>query len=74
MEIMRNRHLPRICRHCQAPMASGAGACWRCGVEWASEEQPPATLRLVAAPQPDPASDRVPVPVAQAVAVAAVTT
>jgi len=44
---MRNRHLARVCRKCQAPMASGADACWRCGVEWATEAQPPATLRLV---------------------------
>jgi hypothetical protein len=28
-------------------MASGADTCWRCGVEWATEDQPPTTLRLV---------------------------
>jgi hypothetical protein len=44
---MRNRHMPRVCRHCHAPMASGVDTCWRCGVEWATEDQPPATLRLV---------------------------
>jgi hypothetical protein len=44
---MRNRHIPRVCRNCHAPLASGAAACWHCGVRWASEEQPPATLRLV---------------------------
>jgi predicted amidophosphoribosyltransferase len=42
-----NRHVVRVCRHCQAPMASGAATCWRCGVEWAQEAQPPTTLRLV---------------------------
>lgn len=51
---MRNRHIPRVCRHCQAPMASGTGACWRCGVEWASEEQPRTVLRLVPAGAPSP--------------------
>jgi hypothetical protein len=44
---MRNRHVSRVCRHCQAPMASGAANCWRCAVAWATEEQPPTTLRLV---------------------------
>jgi hypothetical protein len=42
---MLNRHIVRVCRHCQAPMASGATACWRCGVAW--EGPRPATLRLV---------------------------
>jgi hypothetical protein len=53
---MRNRHIARVCRNCQAPMASGAATCWRCGVAWATEEQPPTTLRLV--PSGPPASDR----------------
>lgn len=46
---MRNRHIARVCSNCQAPMASGADTCWRCGVAWATEEQPPTTLRLVPA-------------------------
>ena len=45
---MRNRHLPRVCRQCHAPMASGADGCWRCGVQWATEDQPRPTLRLIA--------------------------
>jgi hypothetical protein len=53
---MRNRHIARVCRHCQAPMASGAATCWRCGVTWATEEEPPTTLRLV--PSGPPASNR----------------
>jgi predicted amidophosphoribosyltransferase len=53
---MRNRHIARVCGHCQAPMASGAATCWRCGVEWAHEAQPSTTLRLV--PSELPASDR----------------
>ena len=68
---MRNRHIASVCRHCQAPMASAAATCWRCGVEWAHEAQPPTTLRIV--PRELPANNR---PAAQAatgdVAVAAV--
>jgi hypothetical protein len=44
---MRNRHLPRLCRTCQAPMAGHEDACWRCGVQWASEETPRTALRLI---------------------------
>jgi hypothetical protein len=58
---MRNRHLARVCRQCHAPMASGADTCWRCGTQWATEAQPPATLRVVADLPPE-ASDR-PAPV-----------
>ena len=49
---MRNRHIPRLCRECQAPMAGHEDACWRCGAQWASEEAPRATLRLVPAAAP----------------------
>jgi hypothetical protein len=44
---MRNRHIPRLCLNCQAPMASDEDTCWRCGVEWASEQGPRTTLRLI---------------------------
>jgi predicted amidophosphoribosyltransferase len=44
---MRERHLPRLCRHCQAPMAGQGEACWRCGTEWATEAAPRTTLRLI---------------------------
>ena len=43
---MRNRHIPRLCRDCQAPMAGHQDACWRCGAQWAPEEAPRTTLRL----------------------------
>lgn len=66
---MGNRHIPRVCRHCQAPMASGATTCWRCGVAWTTEEQPPTTLRLV--PSGPPASDPPPAEVATHQAAAA---
>ena len=45
---MRDRHFPRLCRSCQAPMAHQEGACWRCGTQWASEEASPTPLRAIA--------------------------
>ena len=39
---MRNRHLPRLCSECQAPMSSGADTCWRCGAEQVAAETAPA--------------------------------
>jgi len=56
---MRNRHTPRICRHCHAPMASGADICWHCGVQWAPEDAPATTLRLVPDEQPSVPDQRV---------------
>jgi hypothetical protein len=44
---MRNRHVPRVCGNCGAPMAGEEGRCWRCGVEATPEDAPPTTLRLV---------------------------
>src|SRR5215216_203672 len=49
---MRNRHLPRLCRDCQAPMAGHEDACWRCGAQWTFEETPRTTLRLIPAATP----------------------
>jgi hypothetical protein len=31
---MRDRHLPRVCRSCDAPMAGQDDACWKCGASW----------------------------------------
>ena len=45
---MRNRHFPRLCRSCQAPMAGQEESCWRCGAQWASEDVPPTPLRAIA--------------------------
>ena len=42
---MRNRHIPRLCRHCRAPMARQEDSCWRCGTPWVSEGAP--ALRLI---------------------------
>jgi hypothetical protein len=48
---MRNRHLARVCRSCQAPMARQEEVCWRCGAGWASEDLPRVTLRAIAGGQ-----------------------
>ena len=45
---MRERHFPRVCRACRAPMARQEDTCWRCGSQWASEDQPRTTLRVIA--------------------------
>jgi hypothetical protein len=44
---MRNRHFPRLCGSCQAPMGRQEDACWRCGARWASEEKAPTALRVI---------------------------
>src|SRR3954451_3137873 len=44
---MRNRHMSRLCRSCQAAMARQEDACWQCGSQWASEEGPRTTLRVI---------------------------
>jgi predicted amidophosphoribosyltransferase len=31
---MRNRHVPRLCHECRAPMSSSEDGCWRCGARW----------------------------------------
>lgn len=38
-------------------MAGHEDACWRCGVDWASEEGPQTTLRLVPAAAPSQAEE-----------------
>jgi len=53
---MRDRHFPRLCRTCHAPMARQEDACWRCGAEWASEEAP--TLVLIPGRAVDQDADR----------------
>jgi hypothetical protein len=44
---MRDRHFPRLCHFCQAPMARQEDTCWRCGTPWATEDDPPTTLRVL---------------------------
>jgi hypothetical protein len=45
---MRERHFPRVCRACRAPMARQEDTCWRCGTPWASAGAPRTTLRVIA--------------------------
>jgi hypothetical protein len=55
---MRDRHLPRVCRHCQGPMARQDDACWRCGTQWeteATEDAPGAALQVLPGGAPDEA-------------------
>ena len=45
---MRDRHFPRVCGSCRAPMARQENTCWRCGTQWASEDGPRTTLTVIA--------------------------
>lgn len=49
---MRDRHHPRVCRSCQAPMARQQDSCWRCGTQWTSEDAPSTTLRPASRARP----------------------
>jgi hypothetical protein len=44
---MRERHFPRVCPACSAPMARQEDSCWQCGTRWAAEDEPSRTLRLI---------------------------
>jgi hypothetical protein len=44
---MLHRHVPRLCRSCQAPMARQDETCWRCGIEWVSQDGPRTRLRVI---------------------------
>jgi hypothetical protein len=44
---MRERHFPRLCGSCQAPMARQEDTCWRCGTQWATEDAPQTPLRVI---------------------------
>src|SRR5437899_727897 len=43
---MRERHFPRVCRSCHAPVARQEDSCWRCGARWASKDAPRTMLRV----------------------------
>ena len=63
---MRDRHFPRLCRACDAPMARQEGSCWRCGEQWVDKSEttgdsPAATAAGPAAHHsPDAGDTRVP--------------
>ena len=57
--LRRNRHFPRLCTSCLAPMACQQDTCWRCGTQWTAEsETPRVALRLVGPPPPVSTADR----------------
>ena len=45
---MRERHFPRVCRSCRAPMARQENACWRCDTQWTAEDEPRPKLTVIA--------------------------
>jgi hypothetical protein len=45
---VRERHFPRVCGSCHAPLARQEDTCWRCGTQWAAEDGPRTTLRVIA--------------------------
>jgi predicted amidophosphoribosyltransferase len=50
--LRHNRHFPRVCTSCGAPMACQEDTCWHCAEAWGQEPQAPRrTLRLVASQQ-----------------------
>jgi predicted amidophosphoribosyltransferase len=44
---MRERHFPRVCLTCSAPMARQEDTCWRCASQWVSEDAPQRTLKVI---------------------------
>jgi hypothetical protein len=44
---MRQRHVARLCQSCQAPVGRQEERCWRCGAQWASEDEPRTRLRVM---------------------------
>ena len=55
---MRDRHLPRLCRACHAPMARQEDACGRCGTQWATEDRPRTPLHVIPGGAPTDAVGR----------------
>jgi predicted amidophosphoribosyltransferase len=55
---MRDRHLPRLCRACHAPMARQEDTCWRCGTQWATEDRPRTPLHVIPGGAPTDAVGR----------------
>jgi hypothetical protein len=37
---MRERHFPRLCHACEAPMARQESTCWKCGSAWETASPP----------------------------------
>lgn len=52
---MRDRHFPRLCGACHAPMARQEDACWACAKPWPVNDRRPAAAVSMAAPRLAPA-------------------
>jgi predicted amidophosphoribosyltransferase len=65
---MRDRHFPRVCSSCRAPMARQESTCWHCGTQWASEDAPRPRLTLIAGGAPEQSADLPPAVIAVALA------
>ena len=50
---MRSRHVPRVCGHCNAPMARQEDACWRCATEWSFEDAPRIAFEVLSVGAPE---------------------
>ncbi len=37
----RDRHIPRVCHQCSAPLGGNDLSCWRCGAPWIVAPGPP---------------------------------
>jgi hypothetical protein len=44
---MRDRHFPRLCRSCDAPMARQEDTCWSCEAAWDYRSARPNALRVI---------------------------
>ncbi len=44
---MRERHFPRLCRSCDAPMARQDDTCWSCGAVWDYRSARPHMVRVI---------------------------
>jgi predicted amidophosphoribosyltransferase len=47
---MRNRHFPRLCRSCEAPMACQEDTCWNCGAVWDYRSEQRNASRVIPGP------------------------
>jgi hypothetical protein len=50
---VRDRHHPRVCGSCSAPMARTEDACWRCASPWVENHSRAATSATRTHPRPD---------------------
>jgi hypothetical protein len=59
---MRNRHFPRLCQSCQAPIEAQEDICWKCETVWVpahptAPPRPEGGLRLIDSRPPLAPSD-----------------